>query len=182
MEIRQKRRKQIVTIVAVLLLSLLYSMIFSFSAQDGEQSGGLSLMISEKCVEFVNSISGKQWSQAIISDMAAYWEHPLRKLAHFSEYACMGVLVYTMWRPWRERGRFLYLLTVTWVFVSAAADEFHQLFVPDRYGSFKDVLLDTLGGAFGILFCVVVEILFQKGAEKKENKKAERKAKKRARH
>ncbi len=44
MEIRQKRRKQIVTIVAVLLLSLLYNMIFSFSAQDGEQSGSLSLM------------------------------------------------------------------------------------------------------------------------------------------
>lgn len=174
MEIRNKRRKQAVTIVAALLLSLLYSTIFSFSGQDGEQSGSLSLMISEKCVEFVNSISGKQWSQAVISSMAVYFEHPIRKLAHFSEYACMGVLVYIMWRPWRERGRGLYLLTLLWVFVSAAADEFHQLFVPDRYGSFADVLLDTLGGSFGMLLCIVVELLLKRRAERKAKRKTKR--------
>ena len=28
-----------------------------------------------------------------------------------------------------------------WVFVSAGADEFHQLFIPGRYGCFADVVL-----------------------------------------
>ncbi|MCM1045165.1 MAG: VanZ family protein [Candidatus Gastranaerophilales bacterium] len=157
MKIRNKRRKQAVTLLAVLLLSLLYCIIFSFSAQDGEESGGLSRRVSEWCVEFVNVVADRQWSQEAVSDIAAYWEHPIRKMAHFSEYACMGVLVYVMWRPWRERGRRLYALTILWVLVSAAGDEFHQLFVPDRCGSFADVLLDTCGGVFGLLFCIVVE-------------------------
>lgn len=144
------------TVAAGALLALLYLVIFSFSAQDGEQSGSLSMMISEKCAEILNSLSGKHWSEAVLAGWAEYFEHPLRKLAHFSEYACMGVLVYILWSQWMRRGKGLYLLTVLWVFVSAAGDEFHQLFVPERYGSFADVLLDTCGGAFGMLFCIML--------------------------
>lgn len=143
--------------MTALMLLCLYMMIFSFSEQDGEQSGSLSRMISEKCVEFFNSISGKGWSTAIKEELATYFENPIRKMAHFAEYACMAVLVYTMWRPWQDRGRKLYLLVTVWVFVSAALDEIHQLFVPGRYGSIADVLLDTCGGIFGILLCVSIE-------------------------
>ena len=92
----------------------------------------------------------------MVEELAAYFEHPLRKLAHFSEYACMGILAFVLWSQWLKRGRALYLLTVVWVAVSAAADEIHQLFVPERYGSFADVCLDTCGGAFGLLFCVLL--------------------------
>ncbi len=159
--------------MAALLLSLLYYTIFSFSGQDAETSGSLSLRISERCVEIVNSLAGQPWTRTVMEDMAAYFEHPIRKLAHFSEYACMGVLVYWMWRPWRMRGRRLYGLTALWVFVSAAGDEFHQLFVPGRYGSFADVLLDTCGGIFGIVFCVMLERIWA-GCKKWLNKKARR--------
>lgn len=155
-------KKWAVTIVAALFLLLLYRIIFGFSAQDSEQSGSFSLMISEKCVELVNSIAGRHWSDVMVSELAAYFEHPLRKLAHFSEYACMGILVYTMWRPWKKRGFGLYGLTALWVFVSAAADEFHQYFVPGRYSSLADVLLDTCGGLFGVFLCVLFERLFLK--------------------
>ena len=89
--------------MAAILLVLLYLLIFAFSGQDGEESGSLSSMISEKCAELLNAISGKHWTQNVIDSMAAYFEHPIRKLAHFSEYACMGVLLYGVWRPWKER-------------------------------------------------------------------------------
>ena len=98
--------------------------------------------------------------------MAAYFEHPIRKLAHFSEYACMGVLLYGVWRPWKERGWKLYLLIVCWVFVSAGADEFHQLFIPGRYGCFADVMLDTCGGAFGLLVCACAEKMVRRRKQK----------------
>lgn len=97
-----------------------------------------------------------------MTNWATYWEHPIRKLAHFSEYAFMGVLVYTMWRPWKEHNKRLYLFVVLWVALSAAGDEFHQLFVPGRYGSAADVLLDTCGGAFGVWCCVVPEKIVKK--------------------
>jgi VanZ family protein len=155
-----------VSVMAAILLVLLYRLIFVFSGQDGEESGSLSAVISEKCAELLNAISGKHWTQNVLDSMAAYFEHPIRKLAHFSEYACMGVLLYGVWRPWKERGRKLYLLIVCWVFVSAGADEFHQLFVPGRYGCFADVVLDTCGGVFGLFVCVCVEKMVRRRKQK----------------
>lgn len=134
----------------------MYAVIFSFSAQNAEQSGSLSRTVSGKCMEIFNTLSFGQWSQAVIEQWAGFLEHPIRKLAHFTEYACMGVLVYVLWSQWMKRGRGLYLLTLVWVAVSAAADELHQLFVPGRDGNFGDVCLDTFGGLSGLLFCILV--------------------------
>ena len=62
-------------LLAAILLVLLYLLIFAFSGQDGEKSGSLSSMISEKCAELLNAISGKHWTQNVIDSMAAYFEH-----------------------------------------------------------------------------------------------------------
>lgn len=164
-------KKIAVSVVAAVFLAILYGLIFSFSEQDGETSGSLSRMISEKCVELLNSLSGKNWSQIMMDSMATYFEHPIRKLAHFMEYACMAVLVYGVWRPWMSRGKSLYLLIILWVAVSAAGDELHQLFVPDRYGSVADVLLDTCGGAFGLWGCVLSEKIFGRKKDRVKRKK-----------
>lgn len=155
------------TCIFSLLLGILYCMIFSFSAQNSEESGSLSRLISEKCVGFLGALSGADWSGVRIAQLAEYFEHPIRKLAHFAEYACMGVLVYTLWSQWLRQGRALYFLTAVWVFLSAALDEFHQYFVPGRYASFVDVLLDTSGGVFGMLFCLCIRGLYRRAWQKK---------------
>lgn len=149
-------RRWAVSGIAAALLLMLYSIIFQFSAQDAEESGSLSQQISVRCVGILNSLSGGDWSEDEMTGLAADFEHPIRKLAHFSEYACMGILVYTLLVQWMKPGRGMYLLTVAWVFLSAACDEFHQYFVPGRYASLADVMLDTCGGAFGVLFCICV--------------------------
>lgn len=155
MEKTDRYLKMAVSIAAAILLILLYILIFGFSGQDGEASGSLSRLISEKCVEFFHALTGRSWTDAFRESLAAYFEHPIRKLAHFGEYTLMGMLLYTMWRPWMKQGRRLYLLIILWVLVSAAGDELHQFFVPGRYASAADVLLDTCGGAFGtFLFAV----------------------------
>lgn len=151
----ERRKKILVSIVAGILLVALYGMIFAFSDQDGEESGNLSAVVAEKCVEVYNTVARKNWSTAMIKSMAEYFEHPLRKAAHFCEYAAMGALVYLMWRPWKERNRRLYLLAAVWVLLSAAVDEAHQLLVPGRDGNPLDVLLDTFGGCVGI-FCITL--------------------------
>lgn len=161
------KRRICITVVSAVLLMLLYAVIYSFSAQDAEKSGAISQRFSEKCVELIHSLSGDNWSGALMADLAEYFEHPIRKLAHFSEYACMGVLLYILWSQWLKRGRGLYALIIAWVFVSAAVDEFHQLFVPGRYGSFGDVLLDTVGGVFGLWVCVLAHKLRDSGHRKR---------------
>ena len=165
---KRNRQKIAVSTVAAILLVLLYLVIFLFSGQNGEESGSLSAMISEKCAELLNAISGKHWTQSVIERMAVYFEHPIRKLAHFSEYACMGVLLYGIWRPWMKKGRKLYLLIVLWVFASAGTDEFHQLFIPGRYGCFADVLLDTCGGTSGLCVCVFAEKTMSRRKQKRK--------------
>ena len=84
-----------------------------------------------------------------------FFEHPLRKLAHFSEYACMGILIFSIVYQW-VMGKKKYLIATLWVFLSAAVDEWHQYFVPGRYASIKDVLLDTCGGICGIVLLTLI--------------------------
>ena len=156
------KKRIILTVLAAMLLLLLYMMIFGFSAQDAEESGGLSQMVSQKCVDLLNDLSGRDWTTDYMKHLTEWFEHPLRKLAHFSEYACMGILLYVLWSQWIRRGRRLYLLIGAWLFVSAALDEFHQFFVPGRYCSLKDVLLDTCGGITGMFVCAGITLLCQK--------------------
>ncbi len=47
---RDRKKKIGITVLAAVLLLVLYVLIFGFSAQDGEQSGSISQIISEKCV------------------------------------------------------------------------------------------------------------------------------------
>ena len=143
-------------------------MIFGFSGQNGEQSGSLSHLISEKCVEIINSLSGKHWTVLMQEQLAVYFEHPIRKFAHFSEYAVMGILVYILWKSKITARKKLFLLVTIWVFLSAAADEFHQLFVPGRYGCFADVCLDTCGGIFGFLLMLLWETMRNRSKAKKK--------------
>lgn len=140
---------------AAILLLALYLVIFGFSAQNGEQSGSVSMQLSEKCVEILNTISGKYWENTAVESAAMFFEHPLRKLAHFSEYACMGILIFSIVYQW-VMGKKKYLIATLWVFLSAAVDEWHQSFVPGRYASIKDVLLDTCGGICGIVLLTLI--------------------------
>lgn len=149
------------------MLLALYMIIFDFSAQDAEQSGSLSMRISENAVDFLSSFAGRGWTEDFKEDLVVYFEHPIRKLAHFSEYACMAVLVYLVWSPWLKQRKKLYLLVIIWVFVSGACDEIHQSFVPGRYCSFADVCLDTGGGVFGLLICLTIHRLWTCRRQKK---------------
>jgi len=71
------------------------------------------------------------------------WDLVLRKTAHAAEFAVLGLLLA------RAIGRELPALVLGIGY--AAADELHQAFVPGRLGSPWDVLLDSVGVAFGVL-------------------------------
>lgn len=181
---KNKVLKIVVSSIATIFLVLLYSLIFNFSEQDGETSGGLSLMVSEKCMEIWNALANKNWSEQIIADWALYFEHPIRKIAHFCEYAVMAGLLFCIWYPWIgfygkeinvgkskkgfRRIPLLVRIVIPWVFISAIFDEVHQLFVPERWGSFKDVILDTFGGGFGLYCCMISVKIVEKLVKKIE--------------
>lgn len=155
-----------VSIVAAIFLVLLYIMIFCFSEQDGEESGSLSHKVTEVIVVEIGEITKQNWTDELRSALISYWENPVRKMAHFSEYACMGMLVFLMFLPWvtyegwKKKHRKMNLLVILWVFLSASLDEWHQTFVAGRCGNFLDVLLDTSGGFFGLCVCLLLAAIF----------------------
>jgi VanZ family protein len=82
--------------------------------------------------------------------------HLFRKTCHLTEYAILAVLcrdairastknIFPAWR-WDEAG---FALAIT--FAYAASDELHQVFVATRTAQVSDVMVDTTGGALGLL-------------------------------
>ena len=80
----------------------------------------------------------------------------VRKCAHLTEYAILALLFWRALRkpvkndprPWSWP---LAKLCVLLVALYAASDEFHQLFVPGRDATVRDVAIDTTGAALGML-------------------------------
>lgn len=147
-------KERIPAVIAGILLLLLYSVIFSFSAQDGETSGGLSDVVSRFLAQGANFFIGNRLPAAQLASLSEVLGYPVRKAAHFGEYAVMGILIRViLYREFCGKKKKWFLVAVLWVLLSAAADEWHQYFVPGRCASIRDVLLDTSGGICGILLC-----------------------------
>ena len=155
-----------ISLISLCLLLILYRFIWGFSDEVAEVSGGRSIRIARELVELLDKfthLSGSgaaPWSGTLRESLALYFEHPIRKAAHFAEYAVMGTLVHGIWRPLKNLRevphRGWYVFSTLWVCISAAADEFHQTFIPGRFGGMADVLLDTAGGIAGLLFCFLM--------------------------
>jgi VanZ family protein len=81
--------------------------------------------------------------------------YAFRKCGHLTEFAILALLcwraihqpVRKVFRPWRwdEAG-----LALALVFLCAAGDEIHQVFVPSRTAQISDVCIDTAGGAVAL--------------------------------
>lgn len=82
----------------------------------------------------------------------------LRKIAHFTEFACLGLCLCwlhgMLQKPfWRS---------IPWGVAAACLDETIQMFVPDRGPAIKDVLIDTSGVCFGVCLLWICIILKRK--------------------
>lgn len=75
----------------------------------------------------------------------------LRKLAHFTEFACLGIFMSRL-LYWLKKPR---VLALAGAFLVACCDETIQRFVPDRGPSFKDVMIDTSGALTGMILLLV---------------------------
>lgn len=83
----------------------------------------------------------------------------VRKCAHFTEYLVLGICLMLTCRdvgmgsapPWSWPA-------FAWVIgtVFAGTDEIHQLFVTDRSGEIRDVMIDSAGVLVGVILTVIV--------------------------
>ena len=149
---RQLRMKKVITVIAVCLLIAVYIMIFLFSADDAAESSSLSVAVTRKLINlYYHFFSGNNNAVLTVPAVTGDAEAIVRKMAHFTEYMAVGFLSFGIAVIWMQRIKAGIVAVTLQVFLSAGLDEIHQYFVPGRYASFRDVLIDTAGGIAGIM-------------------------------
>lgn len=116
-----------ISLIATISICIL---IFYFSHQTGEQSSQIS-----------NSII-------------------IRKIGHLSEYAALGFFITSflsnIYYIFKNKIKHV-MISFIFVFLYSCLDEFHQTLIPNRSGNFIDVIIDSVGGAIGILVSIKIK-------------------------
>lgn len=127
-------------IIKAILLILWMYVIYWMSNTPGNDSGVLSSNLLRNIAIFFRASD--------IDGFILKYHGVFRKMAHFSEYFILGILMYINIKEYYKKPN-IYILCIILCFLYAASDEIHQLFISGRYGSFIDVLIDTSGSATG---------------------------------
>ena len=88
-----------------------------------------------------------------------YWkDFVIKKTAHVVEYAILAVLLYRAMIGSDVEKKKAIIFSMLIVSLYGFTDEFHQSFTPGREPRIRDVIIDTIGGALGVLtFSKVLE-------------------------
>ncbi len=145
-------KKKIVLLFIIVMIMLT---IFRFSDHTGSESSELSV----KVTRFISRIIFRNFDGMTLSQqqfIVAEFHYFVRKLAHFTIYAVLGLFVYSFMEM--TAVRLLRKLSLSWILCAAyaAGDEFHQSFTPGRSMRFTDVLIDSAGALCGIIAAVVI--------------------------
>ena len=141
------------------MLLIMFYIIFSFSAQNGETSGNLSLKVTNFIVNIFSKFKNMDDGLRL-----HYIErlHPIiRKLAHFTLYTAVGFSVMGFWCTFDIKNKFKFLWSTLIGICYAAGDEFHQSFIVGRGASIKDVGIDSAGVITGIFIMIFLILLFE---------------------
>ena len=164
--------KKLLRWLSVLPAVLMLLLIFRFSAQDGPSSGSLSYKISYAIIKLFDRICSSGFSEGELISRAESIQLVVRKLAHITEFFLLTLSFYLplrIWLPYKgvtiTGKQYLYKLILPAFSLSilcAAADEFHQSFVPGRCGTPIDVLVDSVGIIGACLFLIYCNYRIQK--------------------
>ena len=132
-----KRKKLILSWTMVILWMIV---IFMFSGQSGDESGGLSEKVLKVITDVLPFLRGRE-------EVMHFF---VRKAAHLTEYAILGALIGNAFYQSERKDYKAAIIAVLITGLYAIADEYHQGLVPGRGPSVRDVLIDTAGGIIGV--------------------------------
>lgn len=142
-----------VTILFSLLVVLTVGLIWCHSCMSREVSGeqsGFIVQILKPLLDPNGTISEEDF------------HHGVRKVAHFAEFAVLGLLIGGLFSGLRTKsGDAYWSLPILIVLLVAVLDEYIQFFA-DRGSQVTDVILDFAGGLSGLSAAVLFSILIKK--------------------
>ena len=153
-------KTNIIRLILFVLLIGTFFIIFGFSSQNAKESSGVSGKITEavlKNIEYVQKLE-KNEKEKVYHKV----ESVIRKIAHFSIYAIVGILLIAICITYKVNEINGIGISSILGVIYATSDEIHQSFIPGRSAQITDVMLDSLGVLFGIFVCLLIIKIFQK--------------------
>lgn len=140
---------------------LVMLIIFLFSAQPYSQQDLRPELersfVSDSLADRLDGISFSYAGKEISVDAlggAGFIEFFIRKAAHFSVFALLGLLLVYAWNANKPFRNFFPAVLIS--FLYACSDEFHQGLTPGRTPLVQDVFIDTAGAICGSLLMVLL--------------------------
>ena len=144
-------------IIFIILIICWLGFIFYFSSMDTYKSNGDSKEVVSVVVDKAIDISNNNISDNKKEDIINILNLPIRKLAHFSLYFILSILVMSFLVSSNKFNlRNIILISIIFCFIYACSDEFHQTFITGRTGQFSDVIIDTIGASVGSIIYSIV--------------------------
>ena len=130
--------------------------IFCFSNQNGTQSSGVSRKVTEIVTSNIKKVQNMPKNEKEL--FLEHTEKIIRKLAHFSIYTVVGLLMMSLMNTYKlKQSKRIWISLIVGV-LYASSDEIHQYFVPGRSARVFDVMIDLAGVCLGI--CIVIFVLW----------------------
>lgn len=127
--------------ISIVLLIVWMSAVFTLSSESGSKSENTSNSFTKTI--FQNNISDEQ-----VKNLSFI----IRKTAHFALYTIGGICICLFVLLNFKSTNKIYLISYIIGTIYAITDELHQLYIPNRSGEIRDVIIDS----FGILLGVVI--------------------------
>ena len=160
-----------VRILLTVLTVTMMVLIFCFSTEPAERSDQTSGRFTRQVIHRVypDYESYPQERKHSIYDRI---QHIVRKAAHFTEFAILGILLRLCLESWF--GPWKWLPFIAWAAGTfyAGTDELHQLMTDGRSGQWTDVLLDSSGVLTGVALTTLILWLVVRRIKRKEQEKA----------
>ena len=152
-------KQNILRIIFILLLLATFATIFHFSSQIGEESDEVSKGLLSKLIDIFPYT--KDLSDVTKEKLIEYGNPIIRKLAHFSIYALVGVWIMSFMSTFKTRLYKKWIVSMIVGVEYAIFDEYHQSFVSGRAPSIMDVGIDSLGVLGGILVVLIIISIYR---------------------
>lgn len=137
-------------VIYSILIVLWMSVIFCLSNQPAIDSTELSDGFISNTIGNVYKFFNKNISSDELNEIKVKYTHPVRKMAHFTIYMILGILVTLLVREYNVSFNKCLFISLLVCLLYSISDEVHQLFVIGRSGEIRDVLIDTSGSFIGI--------------------------------
>lgn len=133
-------KRKIYVVISWILVVICMGIIFSLSAQTGEESSELSDSFVRKILEMLGLTVDESF---------------MRSLAHCLEFMGLSVLIFNAVYATFET-KITSVIAFFGTVLYAITDEIHQIFVPDRAFQLSDILIDSTGALIGAVASLII--------------------------